>query len=551
MTVQSIDYRLREYLNNIIYRPETAKLDRCGLQESENRLADTMDMLLKFILEERTFANELSSGNIQRVRLPSPENVICDPIKSVYGMLQHLIWLMDRITAGDYEQRLQFSNDLSSSFNAMLEHLVNLAYLSYHDRLTNLLNVEGFDEHCKILLENWPADDKYFLISININDFRRFIMLYGPEKADWVLVKVANFLRDICKNREICARVNADNFLCLLRGGSIHEIMIRLHDNEQKIHQFITFRSRLFHYGIYEVRDVHENLRKMRAYAMFAGANACSNTNGFSVFDDLLSKRYALENSILPLFSHALKNNEITVYYQPKIDSRLDVIAGSEALVRWILPNGEVMRPNHFIDLLEKNSLIVLLDFYVLRKVCQHIRSRLNHHQYIVPVSVNFSRVHMLDTTTVPHMLAILQEYNVDPQWIVIEITERVFFERMENMVKMIQCLRQVGFKVSMDDFGSSYSSLNFLKNIPVDEIKIDKLFFDDFDTDERVRILLSDVLTIANHLQLGVVAEGVETEDAVIFLKRQQYVMIQGFYYYAPMPEDEYNNRLDAIHIH
>jgi EAL domain-containing protein (putative c-di-GMP-specific phosphodiesterase class I) len=89
------------------------------------------------------------------------------------------------------------------------------------------------------------------------------------------------------------------------------------------------------------------------------------------------------------------------------------------------------------------------------------------------------------------------------------------------------------------------------LKNIPVDEIKIDKLFFDDFDTDERVRILLSDVLTIANHLQLGVVAEGVETEDAVIFLKRQQYVMIQGFYYYAPMPEDEYNNRLDAIHIH
>ena len=222
MTVQSIDYRLLDYLNNIIYSPETAMLDRGGLQESENRLADTMDVLLKFILEERTFANELSSGNIQRVRTPSPENTICDPIKSVYRMLQHLIWLMDRITAGDYEQRLRFSNDLSSSFNAMLEHLVNLAYLSYHDRLTNLLNVEGFDEHCKVLLENWPADNKYFLISININDFRRFIMLYGPEKADWFLVKVANFLKDICENREICARVNADNFLCLLRGESIH-----------------------------------------------------------------------------------------------------------------------------------------------------------------------------------------------------------------------------------------------------------------------------------------------------------------------------------------
>jgi diguanylate cyclase (GGDEF)-like protein len=539
------EIRLAAYLRDIIYSPDTACLNREGLSSSASKLADSMDILLQFIQEERRLALDVSLGKIRQARLPARENVFCGPIKSVHSMLQHLIWLMDRIKNGDFEQRLHFANDLSDSFNSMVEYLMNLAYLSYHDGMTDLYNLEGFDERSKALLAMTKSDEQYYIVSININNFKRFVMLYGTDKGDRFLIRAATFLKSLCQKKEICARVHTDNFLCLLK-GTVPEIMDRIHAGEAELVHAVTYSTNLFHYGVCAVPKENLNIRSVRDQAVFAGIQAKFNPHSdYAVFDTAMAHQYYMDSTILQRFHKAMDNDEIKVFYQPKVDTRSGHVISSEALVRWFLPNGKIILPSNFIELLEKDSLIIELDYYILKKVCSHLKKRLAEHLPLVPVSVNFSRVHLLDSDMVGRIVHMLADYGIDSKWISIEITETVFFERMENMIHIIKELHNAGFRVSMDDFGSGYSSLNFLKNIPVDEIKIDKLFFDNIDGDERGQLLLGDILSIAKHLGLYVVAEGVETEFAVQFLKKHHCNAIQGFYFYHTLPELEYEQLL------
>lgn len=529
---------LYEYLRQIIYYPDTASLDREKLSEDEIKLADNMDLLLKFLQEGNAFCDDLAQGRIRDARIPSRANGLAGPLKAVHSMLLHLIWLMEEVTGGNYRQRLHFTSDVSAAFNNMVGYLVDL---SYQDKLTGLLNADGFMEKGRAILASAAPSEHYFMVSANINDFKHFNALYGTDNGDTLLLHVADFLRDACHSGEICSRIQADHFMCLIRARDCDDAAVRMNVDSMKIQPRITYRTYLFRHGIYDITDRTIDIREICRFADFACASIRNRTDcNYAVYDADLAERYALENTILSHFQRAIDRGEFVLYYQPKVDVKSEKIMGCEALVRWNSPQGELVLPGNFIGLFEENGLISALDFYVVGQVCRMLRQRLDAGLPIVTVAVNFSRIHLRDIRFVYHLQRILKYYRIEPHWIEVELTETAFFESMHAMLIMIDQLHEAGFSVAMDDFGSGFSSLNFLKNIPVDVVKIDKLFFDSFATDRRVRLLIQDILSITKHLELKSVAEGIETQEQVKFLKEHGCDLIQGFYFHKPMTAAE-----------
>lgn len=547
-----VNEQLFEYLRQIIYTPEKAYLDVENLSPEQKKLGQGLQVLHRYVLENRRLGADLTNGTIKEARLPSRDNPMSGSLKAVQSILQHLIWMMDEVAGGDYKQRLHLMGDLSISFNNMLGYLVDL---SYQDRLTGLLNAEGFDEQAAQILQKAPSGTQYFVVSININDFRHFNALYGSSRGDNLLVSVGHYLRERCGEGELCARIQADNFLCLVLGSSAAAVAARLNVDSAYHWQGVTTRTYLFRHGIYEVWNRQLPVRQMRDCAIYASSSIKNDpVKNYAVFDEELRKRFVVETSILESFEEALRQDKFMVYYQPKValapagNAKLpDKISSCEALVRWQSSVGEIVLPGNFINLFEANGLITALDFYVTGRVCGMLRHRLDEGAPVVPVAVNFSRVHMMDNNFVRHLTEILDRHQIEPQLLEVELTESAFFENRETTLQLVKQLHEAGFTVAMDDFGTGYSSLNFLKNIPIDVIKIDKLFFDSFATDGRVRLLLSDIIPIAKHLHLQIVAEGVESGDEVEFLRQHGCDMVQGYYFYHPVQEEEFAKLLEA----
>jgi EAL domain-containing protein (putative c-di-GMP-specific phosphodiesterase class I)/GGDEF domain-containing protein len=544
-TCAKLNEQLFEYLRQIIYTPETASLDVASLPPEQQKLGQGLQVLQQYVLENRRLGEDLSNGTIKGARLPSRENPLAGSLKAVHSTLQHLIWMMDEVADGDYQQRLHLMGDLSVSFNNMLSYLVDL---SYQDRLTGLLNAEGFDKQAAQILQTAPAEAQYFVVSININDFRHFNALYGTGRGDGLLVSVGLYLQERCGEGELCARIQADNFLCLVQGSSAASVAARLNVDSAYHWQGVTTRTYLFRHGIYQVHDRQLPVRQMRDCALYASSSIKNDpVKNYAVFDAKLREQFLVETSILESFEEAMRQDKFQVYYQPKVllapagsGTLPDKICSCEALVRWQSAVGELVLPGSFIQLFEANGLITALDFYVTGRVCAMLRRKLDRGEPVIPVAVNFSRVHLMDNNFVRHLTEILEDYRIEPRLLEVELTETAFFENKDATLQLIKQLHAAGFTIAMDDFGTGFSSLNFLKNIPIDAIKIDKLFFDSFATDGRVRLLLKDIISIAKHLQLRIVAEGVESGDEVEFLRQQGYDMVQGYYFYHPLKEEE-----------
>ena len=541
LTKQEALQVLSSYLQDITYRPEQAKLDKSVLPQEFQKLVAELDCLLRDILEARNFGRKLGSGVIRSAKAPARNNYLAAPLKSLHGLLLHLLWLMDELGRGNLAQRLDLANDLSYAFNRMVDNLVDL---SLRDKLTGALNANGFESRCREVLDRCPGD--YYLISININDFRHFDALYGSEKGDALLRQVAEFCRSRCGVNELYARFHADNFVCLVLAECAEAVAERFDMDALSRKNNFSYRTFMFRQGIYKVTRRTLPVRKMCAYALFAERSLKKDAaRAYVIFDKELEARFEEENSILSNFYRGISQKEFVLYYQPKVDLRSGLVQGAEALVRWRTQDHEVVLPGKFVNLFEQNGLIAELDFYVLEQACENLRGRLEAGKPVVPIAVNFSRVHLLDADFINRVVNILRKYEVTPNLIEPEITETAFFESTDAMITMIEGMHQAGFRIAMDDFGSGFSSLNMLKNIPVDVLKIDKLFFEDFEVDERGWNLVQDILSIARHLGLRCVAEGVENKQQAEFLQKSGCELAQGFYFYHPLKEEEFDQLL------
>ncbi len=249
---------------------------------------------------------------------------------------------------------------------------------------------------------------------------------------------------------------------------------------------------------------------------------------------------FTAEN-ISGLLSAAIDEGHIVPYYQPKYDSITGKLSGAEALARWKDDTGKIIPPDSFVPVLEESCLITRLDWHILRQVCEFIRSQIDSGIVPVTVSVNFSRAHTYESNFTELLCGIVDEYGIPHKYIEAEITESALAKGRTYIIEFINDIRNSGFEVAIDDFGSGLSSLNFVKDVPATVLKIDKSLLSGNCENEKERIVLESIFSFAQRLHLTTVAEGVETKEQLGFLRTCGCELIQGYYFSKPVPQEEY----------
>jgi len=247
----------------------------------------------------------------------------------------------------------------------------------------------------------------------------------------------------------------------------------------------------------------------------------------------------------------AIKEHELEVYLQPKYDIESETMIGAEALIRWNHPEKGMLPPAKFIPACEKNGFICTIDFFVLEEVCRKLSQWKEEGRQIVKISVNFSRRHLAEPDFVDRLIEAVRYYDLQTSDLEIELTESIAYDEIGTLLKVMRQIKEAGFGLSMDDFGSGYSSLSLLREMPVDILKLDKGFLDGYhgkEDAERDKRIVFHIISMAKDLEITVLAEGVETEQQKEFLKEAHCDIIQGYYYAKPMPADEFANYLKKI---
>lgn len=418
--------------------------------------------------------------------------------------------------------------------------------LAFKDEITGTDNMNFFRLKApRLLAEN--RENPYAVVYLDINMFRYINNIFGFSAGDEVLRLTAEQIHAaLDEEKEIFARYINDHYLLLVRYVGNDALIKRLHAIQRKIHQegreFISGYKLSFSAGVYCVVDAREDLYKMINYANIARKKVKGNHKsacyfyGKDIHDQLLNRQ-----SIETVMYNALENKEFIAYLQPKFDLQTRRVSGAEALVRWLTSEGKLISPAQFIPIFEQNGFITRIDFAVFKQVCAMMRKWLDAGLEPPPVSVNFSRLHLYDTNLAARLKPIIESYQVPPRYIQIEITESAAIKSIENFVRVMAELHDLGFKIEIDDFGTGYSSLRLLRELTIDGIKIDKSIIDDIETNKRSRIIVTKVIEMAKELKIKTVAEGVELMEQAALLENIQCDLGQGYLFARPMPIVEY----------
>lgn len=418
-----------------------------------------------------------------------------------------------------------------------------IAALAYTDQLTQIGNVNDFYRKARSILDQ-NSKDAYTVVVFDVNNFKYINETYGYEAGDRLLIAIANKIKGIFYDEETCARIGNDHFVVLAKAHDQGECRFYqiteafINEQNQKTIKFpLSFSS-----GAYRVKDRYEEIYSMvdKAQLTLKSVKNSQQTN-FAYYSEKLLKTFMEDNEMEGLMHEALRRGEFKVYLQPKFDLKRLVPVGAEALVRWVSAEKGFMPPDKFIPLFEKNGFVVKVDFYILEEMCKKIRTWIEEGQEPLAISVNQSRIHMDDPLYVDKLFDLIQKYDIPPNLIELELTESMFFADSVKLISIMKKMRKIGFLISMDDFGSGYSSLNLLKEIPVDVLKLDKAFLDEMASSSKSRIIISQVVEMAKKLGMRVVCEGVETESQADFLREIHCDMAQGYLYAKPMPLEEF----------
>jgi diguanylate cyclase (GGDEF)-like protein len=385
----------------------------------------------------------------------------------------------------------------------------------------------------------------YAIINFDINRFKIINDAYGYQKGDEVLKEIYQIIKKWTRSGELLTRYAADQFYIMISFINEHEVSYRINDLNDRLHQLRYTKTAKIYYGVYFITEQNDSIDRMGEFAGIAKNNIKGNGEGIiSFFDDIARGRVLKEEEIEKSMNDALKNEEFHVYLQPKYTVKDETISGAEALVRWFNNEGHLITPGYFIPVFEKNGFITELDFYMLRKVCEIIRGWLDKGYTPLPISVNISRLHFVNPHLAEIICEIVDNYEIPHNLIELELTESAFLQNKQSLIKTVILLREFGFMVSMDDFGAGYSSLNSLKDLPLDVVKLDGELFRLSDQVERGLTVIRNTITMAKDLHMKVVAECIETKEQVEFLYSVGCDIIQGYYYAKPMPTEQFEDR-------
>ena len=411
------------------------------------------------------------------------------------------------------------------------------------DHLTGLYNKEFF-LHYADQLDLYHKDTPADAIVVDINHFHTINDRYGKAYGDNVLKRIAvKALSVINETGGIVCRSEADMFMFYCPHRTDHEEMLNklsivLNDGDSGENRV---RLRM---GVYSNVDkaLYIELRFDRA-KLAADSVKGNLANPIGFYDDSMHDVEVLEEQLIDDFSAAIKEKQFAVFYQPKFDVRQDVsvMTSAEALARWNHPKLGMVSPGVFIPLFEKNGLIQALDNYIWSETAAQIREWKERLHISVPVSVNVSRIDLFDPELTDKLLAITGANGLEPEELLLEITESAYTEDSEKIIEKVKQLRNLGFRIEMDDFGSGYSSLSMLMSLPIDVMKLDMQFISSAFTGCRDTRLLEAMISISHSLDIPTIAEGVETDEQVSGLKKMGCDIIQGYYFSRPLPANEF----------
>ncbi len=431
------------------------------------------------------------------------------------------------------------------------EDAKKLEKAAYYDELTGIPNLLKFKLMVSDILKK-NANENFTMIKMDIVDFKVINEMFGYDAGNIVINCIAQtgktaekknkkFIQARISNEEFMLFANSDFFENLAQTAKVYEQHFKSLLPEFSEHQFA------FRYGRYYIKpgetDINDIVNKTNIAHSHAKKNRIANIWDY---DEEFRLKVLKDTQIANKMHKALENEEFKVYLQPKYSLNNTKIVGAEALVRWVQYDGAMVFPNDFIPLFEQNGFIVQLDKYMLSQVCRLLKKWQDMNIKLVPISVNFARLHLQNKNFVNEIQNIVSQYGINTKYIEIELTESTVIENEKQLKKLIKQLHKAGFLVSIDDFGSGYSSLGMLKTFDVDTLKLDRSFFiEDEDEHEQHKgeLVIKSIIELANSIGMYTVAEGIENEKQKNFLNAINCSAAQGYYFSKPVPISDFEN--------
>ncbi len=426
------------------------------------------------------------------------------------------------------------------------------------DDLTGLDYKQTFFNKVYTHLKSNP-NDHLLMIAIDIDHFKLFNNYYGWERGDSYLKLIAGYMREFIQmNGGLAGYLGGDDFavLCPNKPEELRKFYDRVIKNEQLVEYQIGFAPK---FGIYEIDDNMESVASIYNHATIAlDVTKGDYSKNFSWYNKSMYQKVRDEFELLVDVQRAIRDDEFTFYIQPKVNMHDGRVVGGEALARWIHKDKGLVSPGAFIPALEQNGFISRIDQIIWDHVCSWQKDRIMSGEKVLPISVNISRadIFMMDVTG--YLNGLIDKYEISKDLLELEITESAYVENDSTVSDEIKKLREAGFKILMDDFGSGYSSLNSLKDLDIDILKIDMKFLKmDFSNMNKGVSIIESIVNMARAMQIPTIVEGVEEQDQVNYLTGMGCQYAQGFFFYKPMPKDEFaslisdDNKVDREGIH
>ena len=448
------------------------------------------------------------------------------------------IWCKAALTClhddkGNPKRYIGTLNDVDSATRSVLA----LKYRAEFDLLTDLYNMHTFYSQAAQAVHAYP-ERRYSIVRMDIDRFKVINDLYGLKEGDKLLIAIADLLREkMAGTHSVYGRLGGDVF-CLCVDYSRERILALIKELTDRLADYPLPYKVVPSFGICEVDNIDTPINVLCDWANLALKTIKGNyLNSYAFYDGKLRERILEEKKIENQMHDALLQGQFVLYLQPKVHIPTSRIIGSEGLVRWIHPTEGLMPPDRFIPLFEKNGFIIRLDEYIWEQACITLRRWIDHGLTPTPISVNMSRMHIHDPRLREKLLDLMRRYELPPHLLELELTESAFLENESGLFESMKALQAFGFQFSIDDFGSGYSSLNMLKSMPVDFIKIDRGFLNEVVTTERGKTVIRFSISLAREMSIKVIAEGVETEEQAAFLLQAGCAYAQGYFYSRPLP--------------
>lgn len=418
--------------------------------------------------------------------------------------------------------------------------------LDFEDNSTSFkVRQEIFQYKVNYMLNN-PNYKNLVMVMLDVNNFKAINEMYGFSHGNEILLNINFAINSNIAGKGICVHLHSDiYYFCMeiLSDSDIEKIINNINYEVNKVNPDTKVA---ISYGVYKIEDRTISVEEICERVNYAHKiSKKDNINKFVFYNEDIKQEMINEKQIENNMEKGIKNDEFKLYLQPKYNIFTENIEGAEALVRWKSHSNGLMFPNKFIPIFEKNGFIMKLDLYMLEQVCKFIKNNMDKGKRNIPISVNMSKLNFKDSNFKDNILNIIKKYNIDPSLIELEITESLIMEDPNNIINVINQLKKENLKISIDDFGTGYSSLSVLQKLPVDILKIDCGFFKNFQINKKGSAIIKTIISLAKELELKVVAEGVEKEEEVQFLKKIGCAIIQGYYFSKPISIEEFQNKM------